>query len=290
MQGSAAFAAVSAASGRIAAIRGDGREILLQGGAVSDLAKSLSGNVLLPGSRDCDSARRVWNGMVDKRPALICVCENAKDVANSVSFASAHDLVLAVKGGGHSYPGKSVCDGGLMIDLAPMNDVQVDAGNRMAEIGGGALLGQLDSATLRENLATTTGIVSHTGVGGFTLGGGGGNFGVVTRFRYRLHPFDPMVFGGDIYYPFSQARDLLTFYAEYSAGIPDELNIEPIGTLTGEGERVLYFSVTYAGDHRRAEKILAPLRSFGRPGADNIGPLPYRDLQTQADGDSASVT
>jgi FAD/FMN-containing dehydrogenase len=328
MQGSAAFAAVSAASGRIAAIRGDGREILLQGGAVSDLAKSLSGELLLPGSRDYDSARRVWNGMVDKRPALIAVCANAKDVANSVSFASSHDLLLAVKGGGHSYPGKSVCDGGLMIDLAPMNDVQVDAGNRTAEIGGGALLGHLDSATLRENLATTTGIVSHTGVGGFTLGGGmgridrkfglaidnllaaeivtadgrihhvdtdenpelfwairggGGNFGVVTRFRYRLHPFDPMVFGGDIYYPFSQARDLLTFYAEYSASIPDELNIEPIGTLTGEGDRVLYFSVTYAGDHRQAEKVLAPLRSFGRPGVDNIRPLPYRELQTQAD-------
>jgi FAD/FMN-containing dehydrogenase len=197
MQGSAAFAAVSAARGRIAAIRGDGREILLQESAVSELLKSLSGELLLPGSRDYDSARRVWNGMVDKRPALIAVCANAKDVANSVSFASSHDLLLAVKGGGHSYPGKSVCDGGLMIDLTPMNDVQVDAENRTAEIGGGALLGHLDSATLRKNLATTTGIVSHTGVGGFTLGGG--NFGVVTRFRYRLHPFDPMVFGGNIY-------------------------------------------------------------------------------------------
>jgi len=312
----------------IAAVTGDGREVSISKAELQELGGSLDGSLLLRGNDGYDSARRVWNGMIDRRPAMIAVCSSARDVAAAVTFAAERELLLAVKGGGHSYPGKSVCDGGLMIDLAPMHGVVVDAERRRASVGGGALLGHLDTASFARGLATTTGIVSHTGVGGFTLGGGmgrtdrkfglaidnllaaelvpadgrirrlsddedtdlfwairggGGNFGVVTKFEFRLHPFDTTVLGGGIYYPFTQARDLLTFFAEYSADLPDEANVEPNAFVTAEGERIISVSVTYAGDALEGEKVLAPLRAFARPLEDTIGPTSYAEMQTQAD-------
>ena len=226
--------------GSIPAVSLAGEELILEAAAVAELSDSLNGMLLLSGDDGYDTARTVWNGMIDKRPALIAVCANAADVQNAVTFASERGLLVAVKGGGHSFPGKSVCEGGMMIDLAPMNSVDVDVDAQTAVAGGGALLGHLDTATFAHNLATTTGIVSHTGVGGFTLGGGfgrtdrkfglaidnvlaadlvtadgqlrhlsadensdlywairggGGNFGIATSFTYRLHPFDPVIFG-----------------------------------------------------------------------------------------------
>ena len=312
----------------IKAITGSGREVSISKAELKELRDSLDGKLLLPGNDRYDSARRVWNGMIDKRPAMIAACTSAGDVATAVTFAAERELLLAVKGGGHSYPGKSVCNGGLMIDLAPMHKVVIDAGRQRAYVGGGALLRHLDSASFAHGLATTTGIVSHTGVGGFTLGGGmgrtdrkfglaidnllaaelvsadgrvrrvnndedtdlfwairggGGNFGVVTQFEFRLHPFDTTVLGGGIYYPFTQARDLLTFFAEYSADLPDEVNVEPNAFVAEEGERIISVSVTYAGDPREGEKVLAPLRAFGRPLEDTIGPSSYPEMQTRAD-------
>jgi FAD/FMN-containing dehydrogenase len=155
------------------AISLDGNEIELSRAAVRELGESLSGPVLTSGP-DYDAARAIWNGMHDKHPALIARCLNNDDVSRAVSFARDNDLLLAVRGGGHSWPGKSVCDGGLMLDLSQMNRVTVDRDARRAMAGGGALLNALDTATLREGLVTTAGVVSHTGVGGFTLGGGYG--------------------------------------------------------------------------------------------------------------------
>ncbi|HLT92202.1 MAG TPA: FAD-binding oxidoreductase [Woeseiaceae bacterium] len=170
----AALPEATSADTAIPAISLDGREITLEKAAVRELGDSLSGPVMLSGHPQYDSARTIWNGMHDKRPALIARCLDANDVSQAVSFARDHNLLLAVRGGGHSWPGKSVCDGGLMIDLSQMHGVTVDAAARRARAGGGTLLSQLDWAALEHGLVTTTGVISHTGIGGFTLGGGFG--------------------------------------------------------------------------------------------------------------------
>jgi FAD/FMN-containing dehydrogenase len=158
----------------IAAISLDGAEIELETAVVRELGESLSGPVILSGDPQYDAARRIWNGMHDKRPALIARCLDNDDVSQAVSFARDNNLLVAVRGGGHSWPGHSVCDRGLMIDLSHMNRVTVDAQARRARAGGGALLNTLDSTTLAQGLVTTAGVVSHTGIGGYTLGGGYG--------------------------------------------------------------------------------------------------------------------
>jgi FAD/FMN-containing dehydrogenase len=158
----------------IAAVSLDGAEIELEKAAIRELGEQLNGPVILSGHPDYDQVRRVWNGMHDKRPALIARCANSDDVRHAVTFARERELLVAVRGGGHSWPGKSVCDGGMMIDLAQMNGVTVDAEKQRALARGGSLLGQLDNAALEHGLVTTAGVVSHTGVGGFTLGGGFG--------------------------------------------------------------------------------------------------------------------
>jgi FAD/FMN-containing dehydrogenase len=152
----------------------EGAQIELDRAAVMELGESLSGPVMLSGHPQYDAARTIWNGMHDKSPALIARCLDSDDVSQAVSFARDNNLLVAVRGGGHSWPGHSVCDGGLMIDLSQMNRVTVDAAARRARAGGGALLNTLDSTALQQGLVTTAGVVSHTGVGGFTLGGGYG--------------------------------------------------------------------------------------------------------------------
>ena len=166
----------------IAAVSLDGAEIELSKAAVKELGDALSGPVMLSGHPQYDSARTIWNGMHDRRPALIARCAGNDDVRHAVDFARDNNLLLAVRGGGHSWPGKSVCDGGLMIDLSQMNTVTADAGTRTAAAQGGALLNALDTAALEKGMVTTAGVVSHTGVGGFTLGGG---FGRLNR-KYGL--------------------------------------------------------------------------------------------------------
>ncbi len=280
----------------IRAVSLDGAEIELERAAVKELGDAISGHVLLAGDPDYDGTRRIWNGMHDKRPALIARCLSSEDVAHAVTFAHERSLLTAVRGGGHSWPGKSVCDDGLMIDLSQMANVEVDTDMQHASAGGGALLGHLDNATLPHGLVTTTGVVSHTGVGGFTLGGGfgrlnrkygltidnllaaemitadgqirrvsadedpdlfwairggGGNFGVVTQFDYQLHPFDRNVLSGNIIWPISAARDVLEFYAEWSARLSDELYAGPMLATTPDGDRVIIMEVVYNGDPAR---------------------------------------
>jgi FAD/FMN-containing dehydrogenase len=160
----------------------DGAELELEKAAIRELGESMTGPVLLSGHPEYDSTRMIWNGMHDKRPALIARCMSSRDVSNAVTFARERGLLTAVRGGGHSWPGKSVCDDGIMIDLSPMRAVTADTEKRRAYAGGGALLNTLDTASLEHGLVTTAGVVSHTGVGGFTLGGG---FGRLNR-KYGL--------------------------------------------------------------------------------------------------------
>lgn len=304
-----------------------GEPLVLTGRDVADFAASLRGEVLLAGQDGYDRARRLWNAMFDKRPALIARCACPSDVMRSVAFAREHGLLTAVRAGGHSLSGKSTCDGGIMIDLSPMQAVRVDPGAQLAHVEGGALLGHLDRETRMFDLATTAGTVSHTGAAGLTLGGGigrlgrrfglacdnlrsldvvtadarllraseaenpdlfwalrggGGNFGVVTSFEYQLHPMHPTILGGLIGWPLAQAREVLRFYAEYSASAPDELNLDMLLMRTPDGP-LIALEACWSAQHGAGERVLAPLRAFGRPLFDHIGPMPYVALQASAD-------
>ncbi len=170
------------AEAALPAVSLDGAEIQLEKAAIRELGEALEGPILLGEHPEYDSARRIWNGMHDKRPALIARVQNSQDIRHAVDFARERNLLVAIRGGGHSWPGKSVCDGGLMIDLSRLNSAVVDTEKQTARVGGGALLGHLDAAALEKGLVTTAGVVSHTGVGGFTLGGG---FGRLNR-KYGL--------------------------------------------------------------------------------------------------------
>lgn len=320
-------AAVSTGTG-VSAVTSDGRQIVLSRSDIDDFRASLRGPLLLPGATGYDDARKIWNGMFDRRPALIARCAGAADVVQSVNFARAHQLLVAVRGGGHSLSGQSVCDNGLMIDLAPMRSVRVDAARKSARIEPGVLLGELDREALAFGLVTTTGTVSHTGAAGLTLGGGfgrlgrrfgmacdnvttvdvvtasgrllqasatenpdlywgvrggGGNFGVVTSFEYRLHPFDGQVYGGHLIYPFAQARDVLRGFADAWDQAPDELWIEPVLAVTPTGDKVAILDVCYSGSSENAERVLAPFRRLGKPLRDELGPMEYTHLQTKDD-------
>jgi len=173
----ASAAAVAAELPDIEALTNGNKQIMLRGADVKDFAGRLRGELLLRDSEGYDTARRVWNGAFDRHPALIARCSGAADVMEAVKFAAERELLVSVRGGGHSLSGQSVCEKGLMIDLSQMNSARVDATRRVANIEGGALLGALDREALALGLATTAGTVSHTGVGGLTLGGGFGRLG-----------------------------------------------------------------------------------------------------------------
>ena len=306
----------------------DGAEIELEKAAIKELGDAMTGPVMLSGHPDFDGARTIWNSMHDKRPALIARCMNNEDISSAVTFARERNLLVAVRGGGHSWPGKSICNDGLMIDLSQLTDVSVDAAAKRATAGGGALLGHLDQASLPHGLVTTAGVVSHTGVGGFTLGGGfgrlnrkyglaidnlvsaemitadgeirtvsaeqnadlfwgirggGGNFGVVSKFEYQMHPFDRNVLSGSIVWPIEQARDVLEFYAEWSRGLSDEMYVGPTIATTPDGVRVIMMDVVYNGDPAAGEKELAQLRTVGTPMADGVMMQDYTVMQTNLD-------
>ncbi|MDH3617023.1 MAG: FAD-binding oxidoreductase [Gammaproteobacteria bacterium] len=306
----------------------DGAEIELEKAAIKELGDAMNGPVMLSGHPDYDGARKIWNGMHDKRPALIARCQNAEDICHAVDFARERNLLLAVRGGGHSWPGKSTCDDGMMLDLADMKNIDVDVAGQTAWCQGGALLGHLDDATLEHGLVTTAGVVSHTGVGGFTLGGGfgrlnrkygltidnvlgaeivtadgtvrqisadnepdlfwairggGGNFGVVSKFHYQLHPMDRNVFSGMLVWPVEQARDVLEFYAEWSPSVSRELYVGPVMATMPDGTGIVAMEVVYNGDPAAGEKELAPMRAIDTMIDDSVKLQDYKVLQTHED-------
>jgi FAD/FMN-containing dehydrogenase len=150
----------------------DGESVGIDSKAIDDLEDNLRGSVFVQSSPGYDDVRRIWNGMVDRRPAMVVRCAGVADVISSVNFAREHDLLVSVRGGGHNVSGNAVCDKGLMIDLSAMRSVHVDAQSRCARAEGGATWGDFDAATQVFGLATTGGLISDTGVSGLTLGGG----------------------------------------------------------------------------------------------------------------------
>ncbi|MEE4163719.1 MAG: FAD-binding protein [Woeseiaceae bacterium] len=316
-------------SSAIAAQSNTGDEITLEAAALEELKGELRGNLLLPGNAGYDVARKVLNPSIDKHPALVVQPRVPADVSTAVNFARERNLLLAVKCGGHSFSGKSTCDGGMQIDLGLLRGARTDVGRKRAYVAGGSLLGDLDHETMAHGLVTTAGTVSHTGVGGLALGGGfgrvgrkygltldnitavdivsadgvmrrasadenpelfwgirggGGNFGIVTMFEFALHEMDRTVIAGDVVFPLERAKDVVRFYAEYSQEAPDELQTDLVMVAPPGGQPgVVILSPVWCGDHKDAEKALAPIAKLGDPIANSIGPKDYVALQQSAD-------
>jgi FAD/FMN-containing dehydrogenase len=299
----------------------------------------LRGDVLRPDHADYEEARRIWNGMIDKRPGLIARCASVEDVCDAVEYAREHGLPLAVRGGGHGVAGYAVCDDGLVIDLSGMNAVDVDAEKRTVRAGGGCRLGDVDSATQEHGLAVPFGVVSQTGIAGLTLSGGigwlrrkhgltsdnllsvelvtadgrvltasedenaelfwgvrggGGNFGVVTTFEYRLHPVGPEVVLLFTLYPADRARDVLEALNEFMVSAPEELaplaflgRVPHADMFPAEAHGRPYVAVAgvYAGDVEEGKAVVRPLRELGEPIADFSEPTAYIDTQKILDED-----
>jgi FAD/FMN-containing dehydrogenase len=312
----------------VPAIGLDGRQLVLKTKDVEDLRRSLRGQLLLAGEEGYDSARTIWNRAFDRKPALIARCTGAADVTAAVNFARSEGLLTAVRGGGHSLSGQSVCDGGLVIDLSQMGGIRIDPLAKRARVEPGVRLAQVDREAQAFGLAVPLGTVSDTGAAGLTLGGGfgrlcrkyglacdnltgadlvtadgrlvkvsaqdnpdllwglrggGGNFGVVTSFEYRLHTVGPTMFGGELVYPFSQARELLRGFADFIAAAPDELFVFVFLAPAPDHQRVVVFDVCYCGPVDQGERVLAPLRKLGKPVKDGLAPTPYVDLQSADD-------
>lgn len=308
-----------------------GKALRLTRAEVSDLATAMRGKLLLAGDDGYDSARKIWNGAFDRRPAAIARCAGAADVVRAVQFAASHDLLVAVRGGGHSLPGHSVCEGGFMIDLAPMQSVRVDPVARTVRVDPGVLLGAMDREAQAFGLVVPAGTVSHTGVAGLTLGGGfgrlsrkfgltidsllsadvvtaegrlirassvenpdlfwalrggGGNFGVVTSFEFRAHELARDVVGGNLDFPFDQARPILRAVMEISARASDDFWIDPVIEGLHDGGRRLRVNVCHCGDARVAERDIAELRALGKLIHDDVASRPYIRVQSQHDDDS----
>lgn len=293
---------------------------------VDMFAESVRGRVLRAGDGGYEAARRVFNAMIDRHPALIVCCAGAGDVVHGVDFARAHGLPLSVRGGGHSVAGNAVCEGGVMLDLSGLKGIRVDPVERVAVAQPGLTLGEFDRATQAHGLATTLGVVSMTGIAGLTLGGGigwlngkyglacdnllsanvvtadgrtltanasqnedlywglrggGGNFGVVTSFTYRLHPVGT-VLAGAVSFPAERVREALRFYHEFASACPDELSTAASLVRDGDGHPMLKVAVCYCGPLADGERVLGPLRSF--PGVeDMVGPMDYCAFQSGTD-------
>jgi FAD/FMN-containing dehydrogenase len=316
-----------------------GADAALGDSVVERFGNGLRGELLRSDDAGYEKTRKVWNGLIDKRPALIVRCAGVGDVVDSVNFARENDLLLAVRGGGHNVAGNAVCDGGLVIDLSQMRGIRVDPERRLVRAESGATLGDLDRETQVFGLATPLGAVSKTGIAGLTLGGGlgwlrrkhglssdnlvsvdvvtadgafltasetentdlfwgirggGGNFGVVTSFEYRLHPVGPEVMFCFVIYPGDKAKEVLSFCEQYVAEAPDE--VSPIAVLgrvppveifpeRWHGEPMVALLAMYAGEAKEGGRVLKPLRDLGGAIADISARMPYRQAQSVLDED-----
>lgn len=291
------------------------------------LARLVTGPVLAPGDPAYEHSRRVFNAMIDRRPAAILKCSGAGDVAQGVRVARDCHQPISVRGGGHSVAGNAVCNGGLMLDMSSMKRICVDPGRRLAVADAGLTLGEFDAATAWHGLATPLGVVSMTGIAGLTLGGGigwlngkhglacdnvvsmdvvtadgqlrtvnadqhedlfwamrggGGNFGVVVSFTYRLHPVRT-VLAGSISYPPQKTAAALRLYHQVASTAPDPLAASATVARGEDGQPCLSVAVCWSGSPDEGEQVLRPLREFGPPTADAIGWIPYHELQSMPD-------
>jgi FAD/FMN-containing dehydrogenase len=303
---------------------------------IKELKTQLRGQLIEPQDSGYGDACKVYNAMIHKTPRLIARCADAADVIRSVNFAREHDLLLAIRSGGHNAGGLGTCDDGLVIDLSPIKYARVDPEARTATVGGGCVWGDVDHATHVFGLATPSGIISTTGVGGLTLGGGlghltrkcgltidnllsadvvladgnfvkanaqenqdlfwairggGGNFGVVTSFTFRLHPIR-IIYGGPMFYELSETADVMKWYREFIPSSPDELSgffaflaVPPAPPFPDHLHRKKMCGIVwaYCGDLAQAEKVFKPIRAFKKPALDFVGPLPHPALQSMFD-------
>ena len=304
--------------------------------ALTALRESVRGTVTTAEDAGYDEARRVYNAMIDRRPAVIVRPANTGDVMTAVRFAAENDLTVAVRGGSHSVPGFGTADDALVVDLSTMRGVRVDPLTQTARVEGGATWGDLNAAGYPFGLATTGGIISTTGVGGLTLGGGigylarglglscdnllaadvvtadgsfhvasdkedadlfwairggGGNFGVVTSFEFRMSPVKD-IYGGPMFFELDRAGDLLRFYREFIADAPEELGCFPAYQIAPplpfipeerHGEPFIAMVTCWAGDLDAGEKALQPIRDVAPRVAEGVGVMPYPALNSAFD-------
>jgi FAD/FMN-containing dehydrogenase len=303
---------------------------------IDQLREQVRGEVIAPDDAGYEQARRVYNAMIDRRPAVVVRCANAGDVIAAVSFAREHQLDVAVRAGQHSVPGFGTCDGGVVVDLAGMREVRVDPAARTARADGGATWGDFNAATHAFGLATTGGIISTTGVGGLTLGGGigylargyglscdnlvsadvvtadgrflvasedenddlfwairggGGNFGVVTSFMFRVHPVKD-IYGGPMFYELRDAGAVLRFFREFIADAPEELGAFPAFQIAPplpfipedrHGDPFLAIVACWAGPLDQGARALQPFHDLAPVAAEHLGPMPYPALNSAFD-------
>jgi FAD/FMN-containing dehydrogenase len=305
--------------------------------AITALIASLRGDVIQPGDAGYDTARTVYNAMIDRYPALIVRCQDVADVIAGVNFAREQGLLLAVRGGGHNGAGLGTVDDGLVLDLGLLNGVRVDPIARTARVEGGALLSDLHHATAPFGLAMPSGIVASTGVGGITLGGGighltrqlgltidnlleadvvladgsfvtacerenadlfwalrggGGNFGVVTSFLFKLHPISTL-YAGPMLWPLERAGEVLRWYREFIVGAPETLNgffafltVPPAAPFPEQlwNQKVCGIVWSSTEPPERAEATFASIRTrFSPPALDGVGPISHEALQSMFD-------
>ena len=304
---------------------------------VEDFRFAFRGAVLRPTDPDFDEARRIWNAMIDRRPALIARCTGTTDVVNAVRLACEHELLVSIRGGGHNISGLAVCEGGLMLDLSGMKEVAVEPARNVARAQAGCRLGDLDRATQLHGLATVLGFVSETGIGGLTVGGGfgyltrrfgwtcdnlvsmevvtadgtvvraagnenedlfwalrggGGNFGVVTSFEYRLHPVGPEIVGGAIAWRAEEAPAVLRLFRDLTRTAPRELTCvatlrtaPPASWLPEEihGQPIVAMFICHTGRPEDGEALVAQVKRFGKPVADGIVRRSYVQMQSLID-------
>jgi FAD/FMN-containing dehydrogenase len=304
---------------------------------VAELRSTVSGTVLVSGDPDYQSGRQIWNHAIDRHPSVIVRCAGTADVVAAVRFARSEGLPIAIRGGAHAVAGHAMCDDGLVVDLSNMTGVRVDPLARTVRAQGGCLWRHVDHESQAFGLAVTGGIVTHTGIGGLTLGGGighlmrrfgltidnllacdlitadgeflvasadehpelfwglrggGGNFGVVTSFKYGLHPVGPSVLAGLLVWPMTEAFDVLRFFRDFVADAPDELGImanlrlaPPLPVLPEQlhGTPIVAVIVCYAGPIEKGEQVIHPVREFRTPVLDAVGPKPYLAHQAMFD-------
>jgi hypothetical protein len=309
----------------MATLKADG----LERTAIETLRRVFAGELITPNDASYDDRRKVWNASIDRRPALIARCAGVRDAREAIRFARNMGLSTAIRSGGHSLAGLSVCDDGIVIDLSLMKGIQVNPEARTVRAEAGVLLGELDRATQEHGLVVPAGIVSHTGLAGLTLGGGigwtmrkfgltidqllevelitadgefvkasetenedlfwgicggGGNFGIVTAFEFRLNALGPLVLAGPVAWPMERSPEVMRFYRDWIAGAPDEVNtivfhrrapsVDP-WPVELHGKHVVIVGFCYAGDVETGQHVLRPMREFGSPVFDACIPRPY---------------
>lgn len=301
--------------------------------SIDQLKARLRGELIQPSDPAYEAARKVHNGMIDKRPALIAKCVDVADVIACVNFARETGTLLAVRGGGHNAGGLGICDGGLVADLSRMKGIRVDPAGRTVRAEGGCTWGDVDHATNAFGMATPSGIISTTGVAGLTLGGGighlsrkyglsidnlmavdmvladgsfvtasadqnpdlfwavrggGGNFGVVTSFLFRVHPVST-VYAGPTFWPLDQAADVLRFYGQFIADAPEDVNgffafliVPPVPPFPEHLHLQKMCGIVWCctGSPEKMDEATKPMRTFGKPALDYVVSMPHPVLQS----------